>query len=245
MKHQYFADRRDLFKYDLLLDVLEAVPGLLRLTSVLMLTPDDRSGEGRVGLAAGRRRPDLTEFLSRCRMEDRLNLVTLREFFQQCGVRYHPYKDDEFFESSHRRAYFASVPSEWLANALIFFDPDVGLEPGTERHMRRSGPDKYLRYEDLSEVAGRAHQASALVVYQHLQRNKRKIATDILARARGFASAIGAPSAAYVTDDDVVFLGGSGDPTVHERLVAAFERHGERHSLAAGRILGQGSARPG
>ena len=37
MKHQYFADRRDLFKYDLLLDILAAVPSLERLTFVPML----------------------------------------------------------------------------------------------------------------------------------------------------------------------------------------------------------------
>jgi hypothetical protein len=42
MKNQYFADRRHLFKYDLLLDVLADVPALARrLTYVPMLTPDD------------------------------------------------------------------------------------------------------------------------------------------------------------------------------------------------------------
>jgi hypothetical protein len=67
MKHQYFRDRRDLFKYDLLLDVLAAVPNLERLTFVPMLTRNDDTGEGRrVALSASRRRPALTAFLSRC-----------------------------------------------------------------------------------------------------------------------------------------------------------------------------------
>jgi len=46
MKHQYLADRRDLFKYELLLDILVAVRSLERLTFVSMLTPDDQTGQG-------------------------------------------------------------------------------------------------------------------------------------------------------------------------------------------------------
>jgi hypothetical protein len=46
MKHQFFGDRRDLFKYDLLLDVLRGMPALARLTLIPMLTPDDGSGHG-------------------------------------------------------------------------------------------------------------------------------------------------------------------------------------------------------
>ena len=61
MKNQYFADRRHLFKYDLLLDVLADVPALaLRLTYVPMLTPDDPLGElARTPPTVGRRRPHL------------------------------------------------------------------------------------------------------------------------------------------------------------------------------------------
>jgi hypothetical protein len=238
MKHQYFADRRDLFKYDLLLDLLESLPGIERLTSILMLTPSDATGEGQVRLAVGRRRPEVAAFLTRCRNENRLHLGELQTFFSSHGVQYHPYSDGEFFDSADRQAYFSDIPQEWLTNALVFFDPDVGLEPRSARHMRRSGPEKYLRYEELAAVAVRVQQPSALVVYQHLQRDKRKIAADILDRAQRFASAIRAPSTGYVTDDDVVFLAGSRHKGVHERLLTALERYGQRHMLAAGHLAG-------
>ena len=46
MKNQYFADRRDLFKFDLLLDIAEHQRK--RLVLIPMLTPNDESGEGNV-----------------------------------------------------------------------------------------------------------------------------------------------------------------------------------------------------
>ena len=63
MKNQYFGDRRDLFKYDLLLDVVES-HGANRLTFVPMLTPNDDSGEGRLTQSDSRgRRVAVFEFL--------------------------------------------------------------------------------------------------------------------------------------------------------------------------------------
>jgi serine/threonine protein kinase len=67
-----FGDRRDLFEYDLLLDVLAALAGLERVRFIPMLTPDDDSREGQsIALSAGGRRPALAAFLSRCREERR------------------------------------------------------------------------------------------------------------------------------------------------------------------------------
>lgn len=237
MKHQYFGDRRDLFKYDLLLDVLAAGPGLERLTFVPMLTPDDETREGqRISLSPGGRRPALAAFLSQCRREKRRDLRALREFLRDNRIAYAPYRDDEFFDPTRRDEYFAAIPASSLAKALVFFDPDVGLEPANPRQMRRGGPAKYLRYGEVAEVVRRAEPFCAVVVYQHLQRDKRRIGGDILEKGLELARTLELGSVGYVTDDDVVFYGIGTHPSVHEAVLNEFERHGVKHRLAAGRL---------
>ena len=234
MKHQYFADRRDLFKYDLLLDILAAVPSLERLTFVPMLTPNDETGQGRlIAIAPGRRNPTLATFLDRCRQEKRQDLKALRAFMQSAGITYTPYRDDSFFDPSQRVEYFASIPVSSLTRALVFLDPDVGLEPSDARQMRRAGPEKYVLYEEVADLFHRA-DTSAIVVYQHLQRHKGKIVGDILNKASRLLRALVVETVGYVTDEDVVFYGVGTDGSVHDVLIREFERHGTRHNLAAG-----------
>lgn len=63
MKNQFFADRRDFFKYDLLLELLEGGQ-LSGLTLVPMLTPDDGGPDGRfTRYRCGNRRAGLYKFL--------------------------------------------------------------------------------------------------------------------------------------------------------------------------------------
>ncbi len=63
MKNQYFGDRRDFFKFDLLLDLVECQRSR-RLLFIPMLTPNDGSGEGRfVSYSSGSRRRFLFDFL--------------------------------------------------------------------------------------------------------------------------------------------------------------------------------------
>jgi len=243
MKRMYFGDRRDLFKFDLLLDILEAIPGLERLTFVPMLTEDDDSREGQqISRDHGARRPALAAFLAESRRTPRRDLTALREFFSKSGVPYSPYKDDELFSPALREEYFASIPSESLTKALVFFDPDIGLEPSNPLQMRRGGPEKYLRYNEVTEVARRAGSSSVMVVYQHLQRNKRRIAGDIIEKGSKLSRALSLPSVGYVTDQDVVFFCASRNERLHEALIEELKRHESTHSLVAGRVCSDDDA---
>jgi hypothetical protein len=237
MKHQYFGNRRDLFKYDLLLDVLAGVPSLKRLTLVPMLTPDDTTREGpRLPASSGRRSPELATFLSRCHQENVRDLRQLREFFRDQGITYEPYRDNEVFDPGRRAEYFDSIPASSLAEALIFLDPDTGLEPSNAKQMRRGGPEKYLLYREVAQLFTRAGSSSAVVVYQHLQRNKRLIAGDIFEKGMGLLRALQVESVGYVTDDDVVFFGAGTSRSVSQAMLDAFLHHGAKHELAAGQL---------
>lgn len=68
------------------------------------------------------------------------------------GVKYLPYRDSEYFQNPSRVEYFEGVPTDWLAQAVVFFDPDVGLQTGSPFYMQRHGAEKYLMYADLCSV---------------------------------------------------------------------------------------------
>jgi len=50
METQYFGDKRDFRKYELLLDLVEGLPGPRQLTALLMLTDAVRTGRRDVRL---------------------------------------------------------------------------------------------------------------------------------------------------------------------------------------------------
>jgi hypothetical protein len=239
MKNQYFADHRHLFKYDLLLDVLADVPGLdRRLTYVPMLTPDDPRGEKpRQSPASGGRRPHLAAFLTR----GMRNISTLRAFFAVEGLRYYPYRDTEYFDPNHRQEYFDSIPDAQLSTALVFLDPDVGLEPESEEDLRHTGTGGYLLYGDVVSLLNRMGESSVMVISQHLARGQRRLVDQILAQGQELAGRLDLPGIAYVTDEEVIFYGVGRSGEVHQALIRAFERHGNRHALAAGELCFGGS----
>jgi hypothetical protein len=71
-----------------------------------------------------------------------------------------------------------------LAHSVVFFDPDIGLQTGTPGYMRAHGLDKYVMYADLSAVAARATDSTAMVVYQHLQTDVSRLSSDLGRRLR-------------------------------------------------------------
>src|ERR1700679_1621877 len=65
MKNQYFGDARDLFKYDLLLELV-AIQGGRQLVFIPMLTPNDGTAEGNLtGYKCTTQRPLLYQHLRR------------------------------------------------------------------------------------------------------------------------------------------------------------------------------------
>jgi hypothetical protein len=58
----------------------------------------------------------------------------------------------------------------------------------------------------------------------------------ILEPAQELVRRLDSPGVAYVTDEEVVFYGIGRTAEVHQALIRAFERHGNRHPLAAGEL---------
>jgi hypothetical protein len=167
MKNQYFGDRRDYFKYDVLERLATDLPELQRLTCLWMLTPPDGTGQGHVPFVPDPELPELTAFF-RTRLnsgDPRLTRVgDMRAYFEARAFAFFSYRDDrDDFGAATRSEYFASVPDEALQRAVVLFDPDNGMEP-------RMATEKHLRFRELADVMARMDAPSVAVVFQYWRR---------------------------------------------------------------------------
>jgi hypothetical protein len=166
MKNQYFGDRRDYFKYDVL-DHLATELHLERLTCLWMLTPPDRTGQGLVPFVPDPDLPELTEFFRTRLSSDERRQARVSEmggYFRTRPYAFSSYRPDrEDFGPATRSEYFGSVPAEILRQAVVFLDPDNGMEPGrvTEKH---------LRFDELARVMARMDEPSVAMVFQYARR---------------------------------------------------------------------------
>ncbi len=237
MKCQYFGDKRDLFKYDLLLDLLQAhTTG--RIAVVPMLTPDDDGKEGSLKRKdRGLRNGELFEFLEQHRSgsESGECLSAWREFFLKQGVLYLPYRDiPPYYTYTDRENYFNQVPTEYLQDTCMFIDPDIGIEHGKPSYMRKrgiGGIDKYLFLDDLEKLSQRA-QNVVFVVYQHMQFNSKLRARDTIMRASRVSKKLGRP-VAFIREADLAFLVFSDSDSSFDKACNAMKMHASKHALSA------------
>jgi alkylated DNA nucleotide flippase Atl1 len=229
MKNQYFGDRRDFFKFELLLD-LATCHQRRRLLVVPMLTPNDSTGEGNVTTyECGARRRGLFDSLRHAVALGERDIRVLRDVLPRCGTEILSYRDSEYFDNESRQAYFDGVPTDSLAGSVVFLGPDIGLETGTTSYMRSNGSDKYLLYSDLSQIAARASNDSIFVVYQHLQRNASLRAADLDRRRRDVETALRTSFVYAVQWADLAFLVAVRDNEVAGRVAKTLQHHAQRH----------------
>ncbi len=204
MKNQYFSDRRDFFKYDLLLALMENVPGLQRFLFVPMLTPDDGSTDGTLtNYRSGEhpRRRDLWDFLQGCLKRGERDIRALRRFMKEKPFEYVPWSDDAFFTHKGREDYFSKIPALALRQSLVFFDPDNGFEVPS---MTVGNGAKYLRYQELAGIFSRMDNSSVAIVYQHLPRKNRD---DFFAETSGkIHKNLSAQEVFVVSDNTIAFF---------------------------------------
>ncbi|MDO8788316.1 MAG: nucleotidyltransferase family protein [Sulfuritalea sp.] len=229
MKNQYFGDKRDLFKFDLLLDLMES--GCFRqLTYVPMLTKGDSTGQG--GFApkdAAGHRLELFAFLQERRSSRAMDISNWKTFFREDNeFAYRAYRDDrEDYAFDHRSDYFAGIDLEMIQSACILVDPDIGIERGRPSHMKKFGLDKYLFIDDLEHLLERGKN-SVVIVYQHLQRNANRrldqIANDVAVLSKRLELA----AVPFIREGDLVFYAISRDQSLVRTAAVTFFAHAEK-----------------
>jgi hypothetical protein len=232
MKNQYFADQRDFLKYDLLVELAENTPGVCRLTSIPMLTPNDDTGEGDVlAYSEGNRRSDIFHFLRYCLARGDRNIRNLRTLFQGRHYAYCCHRDDVPYSYESRQEYFTSVPTHWLQNAAVFIDPDTGIETGSISYMQGKGVNRYLFWDDIIQLFQRMNSESVLVLYQHLQRNADLVVQNMRDKSIALCGHVDVPSVSVLDDGDVAYLITSKSPSTMAHIAQSLPAYATRHGL--------------
>ena len=211
MKNQYFGDIRDLFKYDLIQEIMERSPGLKQVTFIPMLTENDNQSDGnrrgiddkRMQLRPGSQNSELVEYLRKydaIAPEDR-DFRDIGRFFEEKGIRteiYHPadHLTEDYFTHGGRHAYFSSIPNDNLHSALVFVDPDKGLE------VKKSS-EKHLLHSEVRSLLERMSDDSLLMIYQHFPREDHE--TYIKRRVEELRDETNA-APLWITDNEIIFF---------------------------------------
>lgn len=225
MKNQYFGDKRDYLKYDLLQETVEKMDCVNKLSFIPMLTKNDQKNDGNNrNYEMGKKRPELYRFLRGCSENNQLNILSLRRYFDGWAYEYCPYRDEEWFENYNREAYFEGIPTHYLYSAVVFLDPDNGLEPLKTRSK------KHVLTMEVQHLLNRMDKDSLLVIYQHkthqtlddMWMQKVKQLLDASANIKRII---------MVSDNDVGFLCMGKETDLLEELFRVWSDYASNHGL--------------
>jgi hypothetical protein len=161
MKLQYLGDSKDSFKWDYH-DYLTSALEYPRLNIIPMLTPDDRSNNGKTRPELYSAKESIIDFCQRLRKEENLNLLQKLPNSTLASYRVDLHKPDTYFTNQKREKYFSEISAE--EKCLFFLDPDNGFEP------RRSRTKKHVLYSDIEFILNQINEESIISVFQHFRR---------------------------------------------------------------------------
>jgi hypothetical protein len=173
LKNQYFGDRHDFYKYDLLLRLMEAGLGLAQLLFAVMRTPDDGSADGSfTAYPAGNRDPALWAWLQDRVGQGERAVTHLADLpaVRDASWQYTAILDEGPVDPAARAGYFDRVRDSLVAATLLFLDPDNGL---MVRSATGDGRTKYVDHAEVTLLYAAMDDRSLLVIYQHAPREKR------------------------------------------------------------------------
>jgi len=205
MKNQYYGDNKDLFKFDLIEQIMKSSLGLESFLFLPMLTPNDNSGHGedrdRKKASAGFVNKDLLEFLHRPNNQTKKerNVREITEYFndmKRISMLLYDYPSKNgYFSHYSRNNYFANITGQLSARSLIFMDPDTGMEVQRSR-------DQHVFYSEIQRVFEGMDNASLLMVIQFFHRGNHD--RQIQKRASKLAEITGLLT--YIGDNKIVFF---------------------------------------
>ena len=225
MKNQYFGDVRDLFKYDLVSEIMRGVKRLNRFVFVPMLTPDDsRSDGGKTDYfraRAGTRNHDLVGHLRSCVEGERRDVREIEGYFASRGVEIAIYGGGQPSFSQHSRGdYFARIDDRMLYSSLILLDPDIGLEV-------KDADEKHLMYAEVKQLYRRMRYNSALMIFQYLPRENRP--TYLYRRCMELKHLTG-DEPLHISDNEIIFFFLTKNKALKGELSRVLTDYGQAYS---------------
>lgn len=221
MKDQYFGDARDYFKYHLIEELIASLPEVKQLLCLWMLTPPDQTNEGNVPFVESQELPDLTSFLQGHLDSGDRRVRHMQDYVSLKGIDYTPWGDEApYFSNAGRTAYFDTVPSECLRDAVVFFDPDKGISLGkvTPQHVA---------IDEVSAMRQRMSGNSVVVIYQHFPRKTdfwNIMAETLRERVGGVVGYVADPAVCYFVISGDMQTAQFVDPALHRVALAGPSR---------------------
>jgi hypothetical protein len=224
VKNQYFGDNKDLFTYDLIMQIMQA--GLVEhFTFIPMLTENDGSRHGgrikRAQARAGTLNSKLMLFLDECVREEKRSIEQLSAFFEKQDIKMTIYKGNGYFSHQERQKYFKQIGSELLSKSLAFVDPDIGLE------VRNSG-EKHILYSETKNLYDRMDNSSILMLYQHFPREEH--AQYLHRMVEILKEKISGDYPVCIDNDEIIFFFLTKDKSLEDSLIAVIRDYTERYS---------------
>jgi hypothetical protein len=237
MKNQYFGDTRDLFKYDLTLELLSRNKIVDHFCYIPMLTANENTSHGgRTNydrVKAGTKNMELKSFLDRCVRENRRNINELKEFFRAFSIgrkiEFAVYRPNEYFCHWERAKYFADIEPDLLCNSLILIDPDVGIEVKSMKGREKG----YVTFTEVKSLFSRMDKNSVLAVFQFIPRVERQSYLSKLCRK--LKDAVNAP-VIFISDDHIAFFIMTKDPVMQKQVVDTINGYSETYGLITGNV---------
>lgn len=231
MKNQYFGDNRDLFKYDLVMQIIKA--GLANhFTFIPMLTPDvpsnksaKREGEqrDRSKAKAGWKNPVLIKFLNEFDDENRRDITQLEGSFKKQRMAAVTFGD--YFCHAERGQYFQKVKGGLLPKSLICVDPDIGI--GEVKRPR----EKHILCSEIKDLFKCMDNSSLLMIFQFFPHEKRE--TYLPRISKRLKEEVG-NLPICISDNQVVFFFLAKDNSLRESLGKEISKYGEDYNLRVG-----------
>jgi hypothetical protein len=215
---KYFGDSRDYFKYDLITEVIEHT-SLRHYVFVPMLTKHRDNSEGqKASINRGDKSEDLLRFIAQCGYK---SLTHWEHWLQRYVLSYTTVEpvDSAFFSDDDRKSYWSAfLPKLSQKNALVFIDPDTGLETGKPSYLKSMGRDKYILNDELRRVVAEIDDSSVLMLYQHLPNDKRGHMEAIEKKLRQVRSNVPCIYACAYREDDLAFICVSKTEALHDEI---------------------------
>ncbi len=203
---KYFGDNRDFFKYDLITSIVRA-SSLSNYVFVTMLTEHRFDNEGNIAPrnTCGKSE-ELLSFITGCKSK---SLTHWENWLSPLVTSYETIKppDTTFFSDNTREQYWERFePLLGKENALVFIDPDTGLETGNPSYLKKMGREKYILNEEIKFLYNHLASSSVLMVYQHLPKNKNIHHEAVRKKLSQLQSASGGTFVCAYREDDLAFL---------------------------------------
>ncbi|MFA4877324.1 MAG: hypothetical protein WC586_07910 [Methanoregula sp.] len=233
MDRKNFGDTRDLFTFDLVRHVMKADRAFESFTFVPMLTG---TGEG------SREKKSAGKNLTRAKKDGKAgsqnqDLVALMEHLQEIG------NDPEYFQHiggyfkkerifpnilceldfSHqdRTRYFKQILTQIPKKSLILLDPGIGLEENRPT-------EKHLLFDEVKLIANHMDGRSALMIYQHLAREKRD---DYISQRCTRISHITGINPLVIADNENIFFFLAKNQKLMAEMEGVLERYANSYPL--------------